>query len=434
MTKSEFKQYIINNPSFSREVSVKRHFPDFFSEVQKLPGESWKEKLYNYVWECPHHICPECGKVTTFETFAKGYHTYCSNECASKSKLAKQKAKQTCLERYGVENARQSAHAKQKAKQTCLERYGVENPSQNETVKNKKKQRAIEKYGVENVSQSVEVVNRIAQTHIERYGEKNIMRVKARQKYPDIIGFDGKMWICSCPHPECSQCHEKTYITTRQLYVDRKKVGAELCTRLLPKQPTYSSGELMIRGWLDELGIEYDANQRSVIPPKELDIYIPKLNLAIEFNGSYHHSPDKDSIYKTLQETKYIECQNKGISLIQIWDDEIKTNADEIKQYIRSLCFGGFTNVDDYDVRTTRSSVTIILSKFPANIEQIVQDISSVFKHKQILIQTDNDKIPHKLMAKYKFVRHMQPKRITRTIKGHGSYPTYNSGASIWTI
>jgi hypothetical protein len=43
----------------------------------------------------------------------------------------KEKYKQTCLEKFGVENAMQNIEVREKSKQTCLEKYGVENPMQN---------------------------------------------------------------------------------------------------------------------------------------------------------------------------------------------------------------------------------------------------------------------------------------------------------------
>ena len=59
---------------------------------------------------------------------------------------------------------------------------------------------------------------------------------------------------------------------------------------------------------------------RSIIPPYELDIYIPERKLAIEFNGTYWHSSiNKDMNY---HQNKTIECAKKGIRLIHIFEYE----------------------------------------------------------------------------------------------------------------
>jgi hypothetical protein len=47
-----------------------------------------------------------------------------------KSQEFKDKSKQNCIERYGVENLSQSQEFKDKSKQTFIERYGVEYPMQ----------------------------------------------------------------------------------------------------------------------------------------------------------------------------------------------------------------------------------------------------------------------------------------------------------------
>lgn len=62
-------------------------------------------------------------------------------------------------------------------------------------------------------------------------------------------------------------------------------------------------------------------NDRTVLNGKELDIYIPSLKLAIEFNGLFYHNSSKraDPFYH-LQKT--INCERKGIRLIQIMSDE----------------------------------------------------------------------------------------------------------------
>lgn len=61
-------------------------------------------------------------------------------------------------------------------------------------------------------------------------------------------------------------------------------------------------------------------NVRNVIPPHELDIYIPEKKLAIEFNGTYWHS----SLYKdkNYHFNKSQKCEEKGIRLIHIWEYE----------------------------------------------------------------------------------------------------------------
>ena len=71
-------------------------------------------------------------------------------------------------------------------------------------------------------------------------------------------------------------------------------------------------------------------NNRSVIPPYELDIYIPEKNIAIEFNGLYWHTEDrgKDKYYHY---NKWKMCKDKGIQLITIWEDEWRDKQEIVK-------------------------------------------------------------------------------------------------------
>lgn len=74
-------------------------------------------------------------------------------------------------------------------------------------------------------------------------------------------------------------------------------------------------------------------NDRSVVYPQELDLYLPDLKLAFEYDGIYWHSDRmKDKNYH-LNKTK--ACENKGIRLIHIFGDEWKSNKDIIKGLIK---------------------------------------------------------------------------------------------------
>lgn len=80
-----------------------------------------------------------------------------------------------------------------------------------------------------------------------------------------------------------------------------------------------SKAETELQDLLRDL-VPIETNIRTVIPPKELDIYIPSLKIAIEFNGNYFHSDVfKDKNYHS-DKTK--ACAEKGIQLIHVWSDE----------------------------------------------------------------------------------------------------------------
>ena len=62
-----------------------------------------------------------------------------------------------------------------------------------------------------------------------------------------------------------------------------------------------------------------EENTKAIIPSQELDVYLPDLNLALEYNGLWFHSslflPDN------YHKDKTDRCQEKGVRLIHVFDD-----------------------------------------------------------------------------------------------------------------
>lgn len=79
---------------------------------------------------------------------------------------------------------------------------------------------------------------------------------------------------------------------------------------------------------------------RGIIPNAELDIYMPDLNLAIEFNGIYHHrfrpNEEKECLRKgqNYHLNKTLSCNKKGIRLIHIFSDEWTNKKEIVKSMI----------------------------------------------------------------------------------------------------
>lgn len=133
--------------------------------------------------------------------------------------------------------------------------------------------------------------------------------------------FSESEW-CGCfsdtgPHHykvSCSKCGTVFYAAVSKHWV----TNCPTCT----KGNHRSKLELIIEEWLKSKKIECWCNTHSLglKPLKgkhlEIDLYIPSLKIAFEFNGSYYHSKhDKDY---HLHKTK--ECLKKGILLYHLWD------------------------------------------------------------------------------------------------------------------
>lgn len=112
-----------------------------------------------------------------------------------------------------------------------------------------------------------------------------------------------------------------------------KKQGCPNCPVLISKPQqeiinyikTIYNGEILI-------------NYKSIINPLEIDIYIPKHKLAIEYNGLFWHSYDvvETSKEKRRHLEKCEQCENNNINLFQIWEHHWFQKQNLIKSMINN--------------------------------------------------------------------------------------------------
>ena len=76
-------------------------------------------------------------------------------------------------------------------------------------------------------------------------------------------------------------------------------------------------------------------NDRQIISPMELDIYLPFYNIAIEYDGLYWHSSKKvDKKYHVLKTNL---CEKKDIRLIHVFEDEWLYKQNIVKSRIKTI-------------------------------------------------------------------------------------------------
>lgn len=112
-------------------------------------------------------VCDKCGKE-----FQGGLREHYERDHDYCSKCKTILTKQTCLERYGVDNPSKVEDFKEKRTNTILGRFGVENAFQSEEIKEKIKQHYLDKYGVEYNSQVKQIKRKREETCLQKYGVK----------------------------------------------------------------------------------------------------------------------------------------------------------------------------------------------------------------------------------------------------------------------
>ena len=106
-------------------------------------------------------------------------------------------------------------------------------------------------------------------------------------------------------------------------------VGCRSCV-----QTGTSRGEEELADFIESF-VDIKRSVRGIIPSMELDIFIPSMNIAVEFNGVYWHSEKfKD---KNYHYHKYQACKEIGVNLYQVWEDDWTHRKDILKRHITQV-------------------------------------------------------------------------------------------------
>ncbi len=330
---------------------------------------SISERIYCITYNINKNILcknKNCNNHVSFNNYNYGYSKYCSSKCGINDNEVYSKIKNTCLKRYGTTSPLSSKIIQNKIKETCLKKYGVENIFQSSKIKDeikktninntgfeypmqcidiknksintllkkysvnhnskikhvieKRKKTSLQKYGVINPAKSDIIKNKTKEVNLQKYGVEYSNQKHIDKKSLELL--NNKEWLINQHHKLKNNCVEiskilNVYYGTVINYLN--KHGIEL------KNYFSSSYEKEIAKFINIENIE--TNSKNIIPPYEIDIYLPEYKLAIEFNGLYWHS-NKDKNYH-LSKTEL--CNKQNIQLLHIFENEW---TDPIKQDI----------------------------------------------------------------------------------------------------
>jgi len=290
---------------------------------------------------------PECKKYTKFQNISTGYSKYCCHKCSMNSKEIKEKTKKTNLNKYGYEYGFQSKEIKEKIKKTNLNKYGYDNPMKSDIIKNKSMKTNLDKYGTYSSLSSKEI-------------RKKLSLTKLKKRIPEVIKYLKSLNLVLLSEyknnlipilVKCLKCNLEFH---SKYYNLRQNCG--LCPKCFPKRKE-SKGEKELLQFVKSLipFLIIQENSRNLLKDEkdhrknqELDVYIPNLKLAFEFNGLYYHSEQfkcgkEYHLYKTLK------CEKIGIRLIHIFEDEWFHNKKGIKKVLRKIVKEDWDLLPDYD-------------------------------------------------------------------------------------
>lgn len=328
---------------------------------------------------------------------ATNYQRYGAASYVASSE-GRERAKQVNMERYGVEHAGAAAVNIKKRQATCLERYGFTSPLKAPQIRQKCVSTNLVRYGTENAGAAPGHISKRKATCIKRYGVENPFQLSEFQAKADATMI--KKYGTAIPYHISSVLERGKQTTRVAMGAPRFELGAseyERVTSLLDdrdwcydqhvymkKTLTKISEELcvspsMVCTYFEGHGIEiaslatsqaerdivafiatvYDGvietRCRNVIPPKEVDIYLPHKQLAIEVNGVFWHGERKGK-NESYHIDKTTRCNASGVRLIHITDTEWLTKQPIVKSRISSLL--GVNNV----MPARKTSVRVLTS------------------------------------------------------------------------
>lgn len=174
---------------------------DLWNKVNKILLDiPFKEKFYLFENSLEQLPKCECGNSVIFIDMINGYREFCSRRCVYDSSKIKNKRKDTCIEKWGVDNPSKSSQVREKVVETNIKKFGHEWATKSDDIKNKIIDKFIENWGVSNPSKIKEVRERAKETMFERFGVEHAMhsdeiKKRVRDKFMKNWGVDNPFKI-----------------------------------------------------------------------------------------------------------------------------------------------------------------------------------------------------------------------------------------------
>ena len=328
------------------------------------------------------------------ETNRRKYGTDYSWQCEK----VKEKIRKTNKAKYGHEFATQSQVVKDKIKSTNEERYGVECTFQSESVKEKIRETNRKNWGVDYPMMSRDFVEQVKKHNVEVFGVGNLA---TKDSYDKMLmnEFDVPMFTLEeyadrksssdLLKFKCLKCGSEFM----SIHDDGKHHRCPLC------YPTNRShAEVGVQDFIKSIYRgEIRTCDRQMIKPYEVDIHIPEVKLAFEYDGLYWHS-DSDGSNRNYHLTKTELCEDKGIHLIHIFENEWLNKQDIVKSRICNL-FG----VYDKTIYARKCDVKEVLANDAMTFQETNHIQGGVHSKVNLGLYYDNELISLMTFSKPRF-------------------------------
>ena len=177
------------------------------------------------------------------------------------------------------------------------------------------------------------------------------------EKYPEILTRDDLIIKCK----KCGNISEWRLNNGKVMFLKEKL----LCRNCENPSSKMEEGLFDFLKSIYNGKIIHHLDSRTIISPYELDFFIPEKKLAIEYDGIYWHSETNGGKERLYHLKKTLMCEEKGIQLIHIFENEWIRKNDIVKSRLKNML-----GIHDKTIFARKCKVKII-----SNIEsKIFQD------------------------------------------------------------
>ena len=358
---------------------------------------TFKEKVYLFITGIkfiPTCKNPNCDNSVRFRNTTLGYREYCSNYCIgtdpnvikikeskslqkygtkspAQSKSIKDKIIKTNIEKYGFNSPMCTKEIQQKSKETLIKNWDVDNPSKNEILLNKRvesfkenieqykenfKKTSLKRYGVEHPWMNKEIRSKSTMFFYEDYKKRIEEKIDIGKH--QFISFD-KEDITTNLVFHCNRCQKDFKLLTYQFYY-RINNKVDICTNCFPIEQNASIKQIEVLNFIKEnYSGDISSDNKNIINPYEIDIFLPDLKIGFEFNGLWWHS---DKFKKPEYHLEKFKCGiDNGINIYTIWEDDWIVKNEICKSFIlnkigkSNKIMGRKCLVKEVDYKTSRT-------------------------------------------------------------------------------
>lgn len=291
-------------------------------------------------------------------------------ECnVSQIREVRLKVDETNIDRYGNRCNLANEKQKEQKKQTYIKHYGVDHPMKNPQHKQKMEKIFIDTYGVKNPCYLESNRQAIIKSHLNRKRQA----IESNEYVEPLFNLKTTLQLEAYGQQYWWQCLECGHVFASHILgfsnADGRITNCPFCGKHYEVNHSHQEYELVnfLRQAFPKLQIIHHVNKvnRHIIPPYELDIYIPEKKIAIEFNGVFWHSKEfmdkydktTDNYYHLLNKT--ILCEQKGIHLIHVYESEWLYEQEKIKSNLINL-------INGISIQATSYIISLPHDKYPS--------------------------------------------------------------------